>query len=632
MSNAAAAVRSPSEIARETIRQLASRKLPPTPDNYADIYGELSGVAPTESAAVLRNTRQLCAATGRTPPTAALAPLERALFTRDSAQVRAAIAALFNDEARQRPEWANLMRELLQQWDTRNVRWTQARKRESVEHVLTAFAGDPVKLAEKLTSLLKAWSERSAQGSAEMALIGAAPEACNGALPASERAGVETSAASAIAAGPVTSTVPPALLSLVVSQEREPDAAQQTAAASGEAYVLLRDMSVELLKLAIGDGLYIDACTFNRATELINGLKAAQSAAEFIGLTPKVQALVRMVRREQGTQREAVQGLLGLLQLIVSNIEELVPDERWVKGQVERLRSLIAGPLDSESLTEAEQAFRDVIDRQGDIRKSLDEAKAALKEMLASFIGRLGMMSDSTGDYEHKVQSYAEKIEKVDDISQLPAIIKGLLDDTRMVQSEMVRTRDELLLARQRATDHEHEIERLESELVDVSKLLKADQLTGVLNRRGLNEAFAGECSRGEREGRSLCVARLAVDNFKTLNDTHGHAVGDRALQHLAQVVRDTVRPSDIVARYGGEEFVVVLPNTSKEEAVEVMTRVQRQLTRAFFLQENKRLLITFSAGVAQRAEGEPQSAALTRADAALYHAKGSGKNRVVCA
>ena len=218
----------------------------------------------------------------------------------------------------------------------------------------------------------------------------------------------------------------------------------------------------------------------------------------------------------------------------------------------------------------------------------------------------------------------------VDDLSQLPAIIKGLLEDTRAVQADMLRAREELQQARQRATDYERQIVRLESELVDVSNLLKSDQLTGVLNRRGLNEAFTIESARSDRDGNPLCVALLDVDNFKSLNDTHGHDVGDRALQHLAEIVRRTVRPTDIVARYGGEEFVVVLPQTAIADAEEIMSRVQRQLTRNFFLQNNERLLITFSAGVTERLPNEPQSLAVTRADTALYQAKGTGKNKVV--
>ena len=108
--------------------------------------------------------------------------------------------------------------------------------------------------------------------------------------------------------------------------------------------------------------------------------------------------------------------------------------------------------------------------------------------------------------------------------------------------------------------------------------------------------------------------ALLDIDNFKQLNDTHGHKVGDDALVYLVESVKDTTRPEDIVSRYGGEEFVILLPNTELEEAVHILSRIRRNLTKKFFLHENKRLLITFSAGVAQLQPGELQESIFKRA------------------
>ena len=85
-------------------------------------------------------------------------------------------------------------------------------------------------------------------------------------------------------------------------------------------------------------------------------------------------------------------------------------------------------------------------------------------------------------------------------------------------------------------------------------------------------------------EGKGLAVGLIDIDNFKKINDSFGHDVGDQALVHLAQVVRETLRPQDTLARYGGEEFVVILPDTPLESAVTAMVRVQRELTRQFFL------------------------------------------------
>jgi diguanylate cyclase len=127
-----------------------------------------------------------------------------------------------------------------------------------------------------------------------------------------------------------------------------------------------------------------------------------------------------------------------------------------------------------------------------------------------------------------------------------------------------------------------------------------------------------------------LCVALLDIDNFKKLNDSLGHDAGDQALIHLAGVCRETLRPQDTVTRYGGEEFVILLPDTSLDDALVVLTRLQRTLTKTFFLHANEKILVTFSAGVTQLEENDSQATVIKRADEAMYEAKQSGKNRVV--
>jgi diguanylate cyclase len=101
-------------------------------------------------------------------------------------------------------------------------------------------------------------------------------------------------------------------------------------------------------------------------------------------------------------------------------------------------------------------------------------------------------------------------------------------------------------------------------------------------------------------------------------------------LTHLATVAREAMRPQDTLARYGGEEFVLLLPDTALESGIEAMTRLQRELTRRFFLAGTEKVLITFSAGVAQLGSNETGHDAIRRADQAMYLAKRAGKNRVL--
>ncbi len=185
---------------------------------------------------------------------------------------------------------------------------------------------------------------------------------------------------------------------------------------------------------------------------------------------------------------------------------------------------------------------------------------------------------------------------------------------------------------RDRVRAAEAEIERLQLELEQTSERMRHDPLTGALNRKGLEESYAKEVSRASRRGTKLCLAVLDIDNFKRLNDTYGHNTGDEALLHLVATVRDCLRPHDTLSRYGGEEFVILLPETSIDDAVIVLQRLQRELTKRFFLANNEKLLITFSAGVTVVLQDEQQSSAIERADVAMYQAKATGKNRVVVA
>ena len=135
---------------------------------------------------------------------------------------------------------------------------------------------------------------------------------------------------------------------------------------------------------------------------------------------------------------------------------------------------------------------------------------------------------------------------------------------------------------------------------------------------------------RGEKDVDGKNSILTLENDLKEINDKLGHSTGDVALVHLAKVVKSIIRSTDVLARYGGEEFIIILPGTKEDDAIEVIKGVQRDLTKNFFLQNNERVLITFSAGVAERFSNETVDEVLPRADAALYMAKQTGRNRVI--
>ncbi|HEX7635064.1 MAG TPA: GGDEF domain-containing protein [Noviherbaspirillum sp.] len=188
----------------------------------------------------------------------------------------------------------------------------------------------------------------------------------------------------------------------------------------------------------------------------------------------------------------------------------------------------------------------------------------------------------------------------------------------------------DVVMTRQKVRAAENRIRELETQLAHMRELAHEDQLTGSLNRRGLDDVLERELARAERRQSPLCVAMLDLDNFKKLNDMHGHCAGDAALVHLVQVVKAVLRKMDVIARFGGEEFIIVLPDTPLAGGMQTLMRVQAELRACAFLHDHTHVPLTFSAGVALYKAGEEQEALIERADRALYKAKQDGKNRVV--
>ena len=156
------------------------------------------------------------------------------------------------------------------------------------------------------------------------------------------------------------------------------------------------------------------------------------------------------------------------------------------------------------------------------------------------------------------------------------------------------------------------------------------DGLTGLLNRRAMQETIEQQLTRSRRAGDTFAVVMLDIDHFKAINDHHGHAAGDEALKHIAALLQTGVRAVDRVGRFGGEEFVVLLPGFDLAQAAETAEVLRARLVAQRIQREGGALSMSASFGVAEWfGPGEEPSRLLMRADQALYRAKRSGRNRV---
>lgn len=161
-----------------------------------------------------------------------------------------------------------------------------------------------------------------------------------------------------------------------------------------------------------------------------------------------------------------------------------------------------------------------------------------------------------------------------------------------------------------------------------IAALATTDQLTELLNRRGFDLLANQAIQEARRNPSPLCALLLDLDNFKDLNDSHGHLAGDEVLRGFANKLRDNLRQSDIICRWGGEEFILLLKDTSPEQARLLAEKIRQQTAQNNFSYQGASLHITTSIGLAELHPDDSLSELLARADRALYRAKQSGRNR----
>ena len=270
-----------------------------------------------------------------------------------------------------------------------------------------------------------------------------------------------------------------------------------------------------------------------------------------------------------------------------------------------------------------ERDKRVVIERTSDISKLVLLMEEYLNEAISS-----------NGSSSKNVLNIKEKIESInvseDGLEALTKLQNELINAASSIEKEMITVTNKLETGKSKVQELEEKVKTLEDELNRTKTENMTDHLTGLLTRRAFSDEIRKVESAYERIKTQYAVVFFDLDHFKKLNDTYGHECGDVVLSTFGKILNKSVRDHDLVGRYGGEEFVAVIHFNLNRELLQFLKRIKTIVTENSFLYKDKKIKVTFSAGVSIRSSYDTYENTLQKADMLLYQAKENGRNKII--
>lgn len=239
----------------------------------------------------------------------------------------------------------------------------------------------------------------------------------------------------------------------------------------------------------------------------------------------------------------------------------------------------------------------------------------------------------SNGSGSKNVLNIKEKIQSInltkDGLDELADLQNELIGAASLIEEEMSTVSSKLKSGKSKVEELEEKIKNLEEELNRTKNESMTDHLTGLLTRRAYSNEIRKIENSYQRNNTQYAVVFFDLDHFKKINDTYGHDGGDVVLKTFAKVLEKCTRENDIVGRYGGEEFVAIVHFNLNRELLQYLKRVKTIVTANDFKYKDKKVKVTFSAGVAVRSNHISYASAIQKADMLLYESKKNGRNQI---
>jgi diguanylate cyclase (GGDEF)-like protein len=264
-----------------------------------------------------------------------------------------------------------------------------------------------------------------------------------------------------------------------------------------------------------------------------------------------------------------------------------------------------------------------VIEKTSDISKLV----VLMEEYLNEAISSNGSGSKNVLNIKEKIAAISINENGLETLAKLQ---DELINAAASIEKEMNNVTNKLQSGKTKVQELEEKVKTLEDELSKTKTENMKDHLTGLLTRRAFSEEVRKIEKAFTRTKSQYAVVFFDLDYFKRLNDTYGHECGDVVLSTFGKVLNKSVREYDIVGRYGGEEFVAIIHFNFNKELLEFLKRIKNIVTENRFKYHDKKIKVTFSAGVAIRSNYETYENTLQKADMLLYQAKENGRNRIV--